>query len=180
MCQHCHTTNTHKNAQPQGVINRISHITSAVNYINQAILGFHRAETTGVFTLTYAYEINNSETNELLQFLRFDVTALEDNTFEVSIADRDNNVLYDVTFKNALEVHEFIKSMVDIKSIPLPQGETPVTVVNLAIKNGFEENRDAMMAHLVEQDKTALTVYLGLGGLVIDRHLDTDQGGHVH
>ena len=178
MCQHCNTSNTHKNAQPKGLVNRIQHIRSALNIINQPLLGFHRAGVTGTFTLTYAFEIKNKETGTPVQFLRFDVTALDNHTFDLVIADKENNVLHEVNFKNALEVNTFIRSMVDIKAIPLADGEMPVDVVNIAIVNGFDEHEDALIAHLIEQDKTALTAYLGMGGLVVDRHLP--QGGHVH
>lgn len=182
MCQHCNTSNTHKNAQPKGLIDRIQHIRSAFDFINQPLVGFHRAGGTGIFTLTYAYEITNKATGLPLQFLRFDVTALADHTFDLLIADKDNNVLHEVNFANSLEVHDFIKSMVDIKEIPLAEGATPVNSINIAVKNGYEDNKDAIIAHLVEQDKTPLTVYLGLGGLVIDRHQTQVQtlGGHVH
>lgn len=176
MCQHCNNEPMYKKPK-QGLIPRIEHIRSSLDLINQPLVGFHRAGITGIFTLTYAYEIVNKETEQPLQYLRFDVTALKDYTFDLLIADKDNNVLYDVNFKNALEVREFISSMTDIKEIPLMSEAVPVKTINIATKNGYSDNEDVMIAHLLEQDKTQLTVYLGLGGLVVDRHL---PGGLTH
>lgn len=176
MCQHCSTTHKHKK-QPVGLIPRIKHIRSSVDLINQPLLGFHHAGGNGVFTLTYAYEIVNRVTEQTLQFLRFDVTALEDYSFDLLIADKDDKVLHDVNFKNALEVRDFISSMTDITEIPMMDEVTPVKTVNIATKNGFEENEDSLISYLLEKDKTPLTVYLGMGGLIIDRH---ETGGTVN
>lgn len=176
MCQNC-TTNHTETKEVQTVIPRIAHIRASLDFINQPFLGFHRAGGTGIFTLTYAYEILNNTTEQTLQLLRFDVTALEDLSFDLLIADRDNNVLHDINFKNALEVRDFIKSLTDIKEIPMMDELIPVKTVNLAVKNGFAENEDVLISHLLEQDKTQLTVYLGLGGVVTER---PPTGGHVH
>ena len=170
MCQHCNTTNSPKAIAP---ISRIQHIRNAVDTIEKPFLGFHRADTTGVFTLTYAFEVHSLDTSKVLQYLRFDVTALFDGTFDVVIADMDNTVLHEVNHVNATAVRDFMDSLIFVDELPKKEGEEQgekVKTVNIAVKHGFHDNEDSIISYLLEQDKTPLTVYLGMGGIVVDRH----------
>lgn len=170
MCQHCNSTNTSQKTAP---ISRIQHIRNAVDTIDKPFLGFHRADTTGVFTLTYAFEVHSEESNKVLQYLRFDVTALFDGTFDVIIADMNNVVLHEVNHTSALAVREFMDSLIFVDELPKKEGAEQgekVKTVNIAVKHGFHDNEDSIISYLLEQDKTALTVYLGMGGIVVDRH----------
>lgn len=168
MCKNCTTNGSHEN-HSHGVISRISHINSAIDQINQPFLGFHRAGGSGMFTITYAFEVRDKVTDKAMQYLRFDVTALFNNTFDLLIADAENNVLHEANFKNALEVGEFIKSMVDVDKIAYLGNDVEVVSVNVATLHGYDETKDGLIALLKEQDKTSLTAYLGMGGIVIER-----------
>lgn len=170
MCQHCKTTNSPKAIAP---ISRIQHIRNTVDTIDKPFLGFHRANQSGVFTLTYAFEVHSEETNKVLQYLRFDVTALFDGTFDIVIADVNNNVLHEVNHVSALAVRDFMDSLIFVDELPKKEGEERgerVKTVNIAVKHGYHDNKDSIISYLMEQDKTALTVYLGMGGIVVDRH----------